>query len=142
MRGGTAHARAQQRLHLVGRVWFHREALEHGPDGLDVGRQVVGGGVGDVVEKARADQRAERGRAQPDRRGDEVDGADPVLAVGAQAVADDEGLQRRRLCHRGHLPPPRVDRLDRIVAGERPGRIGRERRILPAGMHSLPSRDA
>jgi len=34
-----------------------------------------------VVEEARADQRAERRRAQLDGPGDEVDGGDAVLAV-------------------------------------------------------------
>jgi hypothetical protein len=43
-----------------------------------------------VVEEARADQRAERRLAQADGPGDEVDGGDPVLAVRAQVVADDE----------------------------------------------------
>ena len=45
----------------------------------------------EVVEKAGADQRAEGGLAQLDRALDEVDRGDPVLAVRAHVVADDEG---------------------------------------------------
>ncbi len=45
----------------------------HGPD---VRRQVVGGGVDEVVEEAGADQRAERGLAQLDGALDEVDRGD------------------------------------------------------------------
>src|SRR5262249_18479632 len=48
------------------------------------------GGPGEVVEKAGADERAEGGLAQLDRALDEVDRGDPVLAVGAHIVADDE----------------------------------------------------
>jgi hypothetical protein len=43
-----------------------------------------------VVEKARADQGAERRLAQGDDPADQVDRADAVLAVGAQVVTDDE----------------------------------------------------
>ena len=57
----------------------------------DVGRQVVGGGVREVVEEAGADQRAERRLAELDGALDEVDRGDPVLAVRAHVVADDEG---------------------------------------------------
>ena len=46
----------------------------------DVGRQIVGRGVGEVVEESRADQRAE-GRLAADRTLDEVDRRDLVLAV-------------------------------------------------------------
>ena len=40
--------------------------------------------------EGRADERAEGGLAQLDRAFDEVDRGDPVLAVGAHVVADDE----------------------------------------------------
>ena len=64
---------------------------DEGAHGPDVGRQVVGGGVGEVVEEAGADQRAERRLAELDGALDEVDRGDPILAVRAHVVADDEG---------------------------------------------------
>ena len=48
--GRHHHGRAQQRLDVLGRVRLGREALEQAADAPDVGRQVVGGGVGDMVE--------------------------------------------------------------------------------------------
>ena len=63
---------------------------DQGAHAQDVGGKVVGGGVGEVVEEARADQRPERRRAQLDAPGGEVDRGDPVLAVRAHVVADDE----------------------------------------------------
>jgi hypothetical protein len=45
------HAGGQQRLGVLRCERPGREALDQGPHGSDVGRQVVGGGVGDVVEE-------------------------------------------------------------------------------------------
>src|SRR6266540_562294 len=84
------HARAQQRLDVVGRQRLRREGPHQAAHAPDVGRQVVGGEVGEVVEETRADQAAERRLAQLDTPGDEVDRGDAILAVGAQVVADDE----------------------------------------------------
>jgi hypothetical protein len=94
------HARAQQGLDLVGRERLGRERLEQGADGPDVGREVVGGGVGDVVKEVQADQGAECRIAQLGDRVGEVDGADPVLALGPQVVADDEAPVRPADQHR------------------------------------------
>ena len=66
----------------------------------DVRRQVVRRGVGEVVEEAGADQRAEGRLAELDRALDEVDGGDPVLAVRAHVVADDERAVRPADEHR------------------------------------------
>ena len=73
---------------------------DEGAHGPDVGRQVVGGGVDEVVEKAGADQRAEGRLAQFDRALDEVDRRDSILAVRAHVVADDEGAVRPADEHR------------------------------------------
>jgi DNA-binding CsgD family transcriptional regulator len=59
-----------------------------------VGGQVVGGGVDEMVEERRADQRAEGALLQLDGALHEVDRRDRVLAVGAHVVADDEGAIR------------------------------------------------
>ena len=59
----------------------------HGPD---VRRQVIGGGIHEVVEKPGADQRAERGLIQLDATFDKVDRGHVALSVPADVVADDE----------------------------------------------------
>ena len=56
----------------------------------DVGREVLGGRVGEVVEEPGPDQGAERGLAELDGACDEVDRGDSVLPVGADVIADDE----------------------------------------------------
>ena len=48
----------------------------------------------EVVEEARADERAERRLAELDRALDEVDRGDPILPVRTHVVADDERTVR------------------------------------------------
>ena len=83
-----------------------------------------------MVEEARADERAEGGLAELDRALDEVDRGDPVLAVGAHVVADDERAVRPADEHR----PVEVQLLDdrRHVVGPEPAVgvvLGLERRL-------------
>ena len=56
--------------------------------------------VDEVVEKARADQRAEGSLAEPGGALDEIDRGNFVLAVRADVVADDEGAVRPADEHR------------------------------------------
>ena len=64
---------AQRGLEVVGGQRLRDAGPHEGAHRPDVGRQVVGGGVGEVVEEAGADQRAERRLAQLDGALDEVD---------------------------------------------------------------------
>ena len=87
-------------------------------DAPDVGRQVVGGGVGDVVEEVRADQRPERRLAQRRGRAGEVDGADR-----ARLFAQSRPSNSARV--RGAPPTSRGRAGHRRPAGTpRPGRSG------------------
>ncbi len=106
-----------RRLEVVGRERLRDARPHEGAHGADVGRQVVGGGVGEVVEKAGADQRAERRLAQLDRALDEVDRRDPILAVRAHVVADDEGAVRPADEHRP-VEPQLVDDRRHVVGPE------------------------
>ena len=71
----------------------------------------------EMVEKTRADQRAEGRLAQLDRALDEVDRGDSVLAVHAHVVADDEGAVRPADEHRP-VEPQLVDDRRHVVGPE------------------------
>ena len=72
------HARAQECLDVCGWEWRRGEGSDQAAHGADVGRQVLGCRVGEVVEKPGAEQRPERRLAELDGAADELDGADSI----------------------------------------------------------------
>ena len=83
-----------------------------------------------MVEKARTDQRAERCLAEPGDAFDEIDRGDPILAVRAHVVADDEGAVGPADEHRP-IEPQLVDDRRHVVGPElvRGVLLGLERRL-------------
>ena len=155
---------AHGRLQIVARYGFHHARSHEGTHGEDVGWQVVRGGVDEMVEEARAYQRAERRLAELGHAFDEVDRSDATLAIHAYVVTDDERavrppdeyrcIEMQLVDDRGHVVGPKptvgvVPRLERRlghavttqVVGDEPELL-RERALVllrPAEMVLRPA---